>query len=285
MTDKLRKLQLVQLEILKDVAIFCDERNLTYYLFGGTLLGAIRHQGFIPWDDDVDIAMYRDDYEAFIKAFSGKYSDKYYVQNNHTDKEYSRFITKVRLNGTKQVERNLSEIQMHHGIYIDIFPLDHVPKKDGFYLKYRGVLIRIVAGLSNLRAGKRDHASKQKDLLKRTLRFFALLFPRRVINVSYDYLCGMSNKKECNYTTCFASGYGWKKQVVKNDIYSKGQKVEFEGCKFNVPSSYEAILRQVYGNYMELPPLEKRAIGHDLGVIDFGPYNCLFEQEENNKHS
>lgn len=279
MTDTIRKLQLVQLEILKDVARFCDEENLTYYLFGGTLIGAIRHQGFIPWDDDVDIAMYRDDYETFIKSFPKKKHDKYYIQNNHTDKDYSRFITKVRLNGTKQVERNLSDIPMHHGIYIDIFPLDHVPKTDGVCLKMRGTFIRILGALSGLRVGKRDRSSKRRDTLKQILRFVVMIFPRSAINNSFDYICSMSNKIVCDYTTCFASGYGWKKQLVKNETYANGQKVEFEGQKFNIPSNYEYLLTKVYGDYMKLPPVEKRTSGHVLDIIDFGPYCCLFEQE------
>lgn len=283
MMDKTRQLQIVQLEILKDVAKFCDENNLTYYLFGGTLIGAIRHRGFIPWDDDVDIAMYREDYENFVSSFARKNGDKYFVQNNHTEKDYSRFVSKVRLNGTKQVEQDLSEINMHHGIYIDIFPLDHVPKEGGVCLKLRGILIRILAGLSSLRVGKRDRLSEKKDLLKRMLRYFALLFPRKAINNLYDYFCKMSNKKECNYTTSFASGYGWKKQLVKNEVYSIGQKVEFEGCEFNIASDYESILKQVYGDYMKLPPEEKRTSGHCLSIIDFGPYEPCLEEEPKNQ--
>ena len=272
MSNKVRELQLVQLEILKDVTKFCDERNLTYYLDFGTLIGAIRHQGFIPWDDDVDIVMYRNDYEKFIDIFSKENSDKYFVQNNHTDKGYSRFITKIRLNGTKQVERNLSDIKMHHGIYIDIFPLDNVCKNDGVCLRLRGVIIRILFALANLRVGKRDHFSKIKDLLKRTLRVFTFPIPRTVINKTFDFICKMSNETGGEYTTSFASPYGWKKQLVKNEVYSKGKKAEFEGYKFNIPSKYDVILKQLYGDFMKLPPLEKRTSHHTLDIIDFGSY-------------
>lgn len=278
MSNEIRKLQMVQMEILKDVSNFCKKNNLTYYLVGGTLLGSIRHQGFIPWDDDVDIAMYRTDYKNFIDTFSRENSNKYFVQNNYTDKGYSRFITKVRLNGTKQIEKNLSEVSMHHGIYIDIFPLDNVCSSDGFGLRLRGYLLKMLCRYSTLRAGNRDYNCREKDYLRKMLRVFTFFIPMAVVNKIFDYICSMSNKKKGEYTTSFASGYGWKKQLVKNEVYSRGCMVKFEGYKFNIPSKPDILLKQLYGNYMNLPPLEKRISGHVLDMVDFGAYKYLFEE-------
>lgn len=96
MDTDVKRLQRIQLLIHKDRADYCNKNNITYYLVGGTLLGAVRHEGFIPWDDDIDIAMYRDDYNRFIRLFSQEMQEKYFVQNNHTDKNYSRFITIIK---------------------------------------------------------------------------------------------------------------------------------------------------------------------------------------------
>ena len=161
---------------------------------------------------------------------------------------------------------------MHHGIYIDIFPLDNVSKKGGVCLRLRGVIIRILFALANLRVGKRDHFSKTKDLLKRSLRVFTFLIPKTVMNKMFDFVCKMSNKKGGEYTTSFASGYGWKKQLVNNEVYSEGKKAEFEGHEFTVPTQYDVILKQLFGDFMKLPPLEKRTSGHTLDIIDFGSY-------------
>lgn len=109
-------------------------------------------------------------------------------------------------------------------------------------------------------------------MLKRTLRVFTFIVPRPVINKMFDFVCKMSNKKGGEYTTSFASGYGWKKQLVKNEVYSKGKKAEFEGYKFNIPSKCDVILKQLFGDFMKLPPLEKRTSGHTLDIIDFGSY-------------
>ena len=116
--DQIRKLQLAQLYIMKNIAAICDENNICYYLCGGTLLGAIRHSGFIPWDDDLDITMYRQDLKKLTKIVEEKYSDLFFVQNFQSDKNYARYIPKIRLNGTVQMEEDYAKSDIHQGIYI-----------------------------------------------------------------------------------------------------------------------------------------------------------------------
>lgn len=278
-TEKtLRKLQLAQLLILKKIDKLCLDNGLTYYLVGGTLLGAIRHQGFIPWDDDVDIAMYRDDYNRLQEILKEQYTEEFYLQTPSIDKNYNRQIAKIRLKGTLQVEKNLSDIEMNHGIYIDVFPLDYVRKNGGIVLFLRGKLIRILFAYNTMRSGKKSKMPLPKQIIKTMTTWITYLIPRRFVSFLFDYLCTMDNKKECEYTTSFLSGYGWKKQLQPNNVYGKGTKVNFEDYKFNAPAKYDKLLSSLYNNYMKLPPLEKRHSGHELSEIVFGKYDSELEK-------
>lgn len=270
--DKLRKLQLAQLHILKEVDEICANHNLKYYLIGGTLLGAIRHKGFIPWDDDIDIVMYRKDLYELEDIIMNQYSEKYFVQNFKTDRNYTRYITKIRLNGTLQVEKGLENVQTHNGIYIDIFPLDKVCKKNGIGLTLRGEILRLLFAYKTIRYSKDKNTTLWKKRLIKILKPFSYLIPDKLINRLFDFMCTMSNNKKCNYTTNFGSGFGWKRQLVENSVYGQGFLKEFEGHNFVVPCKYEIILTNLYKDYMQLPPVEKRNSGHTLVNIDLGKY-------------
>ena len=110
---ELRKLQLIETSIVADVDAICEKYNLQYYMIGGTLLGAVRHKGFIPWDDDIDLVMYRDDYNRLINIIQTEYSEKYFVQTFETDPYYTRYIAKIRLNGTTMLEECQQKSKAH----------------------------------------------------------------------------------------------------------------------------------------------------------------------------
>lgn len=268
----LRKLQLTQLIILKDIAQICKENNLRYYLGGGTLLGAIRHGGFIPWDDDIDIVMYRDDLERLESILLDNYNEKYFVQNFETDNKYTRYITKVRLNGTRQVSKGLENVQMHKGIYLDIFPLDRVQSSDSLGLRLRGKIIRYLFAYKTLRFIPDKNTTPEKKFLIKILHPISHLIPDKIINWFFDFICTMSENEKCKFTTNFASGYGWKRQLVENSVYGKGVYKRFEDGEYLVPFNYDKLLTQLYGDYMQIPPLEKRKSGHIIVDIDIGKY-------------
>ena len=272
MDDK-KKLQMLQVSIVEDIDRICTEHNLKYYLIGGTLLGAVRHKGFIPWDDDIDLVMYREDYDALISILQQNFSEKYFVQTFKTDRTYTRYIAKVRLNGTRMVESYLENAQSHQGIYVDIFPLDHTVKNDGLGLKLRGSIVRWLFAYKSVRFNARVRTSGLKYIIGKVFKFTTYLIPNRFVNWLFDYVCTMDNKKNCKYTTNFASHFKWKKQMYENEVFGEGCKLEFEGHMFNAPNDYLKILERLYGkNYMQRPPESKRET-HNIIELDFGVYD------------
>lgn len=277
--EQLRKLQLTQLYIMSEIAQICESHGLKYYLCGGTLLGAVRHGGFIPWDDDLDITMYREDLQKLIDIVQREYGTKYFVQTFQTDKAYTRYIPKIRLNDTYQVELGNENVSMHNGVYIDIFPLDHVTKSKGMGLYLRGKILRLLFAYKTAKYAKNKPTTKVKKLIIKIVRPLTWLISDKFINNLFDTVCTATDKPGANYTTSFASHYLWKRQLVSNDVYADGVFLTFEGIEFRVPSRYLDLLTQVFGeDYMELPPEEKRSSGHILTKIDLGQYDELIDK-------
>ena len=278
--DVVRKLQLVQLYMMREIADICEKNNIRYYLCGGTLLGAVRHEGFIPWDDDLDITMYREDMEKLLSIIAQSYGDKYFVQTFQSDRNYTRYIPKIRLNNTYQVEKGQEQDGIHHGVYIDIFPLDHVTKSGGPGLWIRGKILRLLFAYKTVRCTKNKATSKIKRIAIRILKPFSYLIPMKWIDRMFDWVCTMSDKPGAKYTTSFASHYRWKRQLVENCVYGEGTFLKFENAMLRVPSQYLNLLRQVFGeDYMQLPPEEKRTSGHTLTRIDIGEYEAEIMHE------
>ena len=125
--EELRKIQLIETETLKEIISICNKLQIEYFLIGGTCLGAIRHDGFIPWDDDIDIGMRRDDYNRFLRDAPSLLNAQYFLQTPESDKKSVYSYAKLRVNGTRFVEYCVRDVNMHNGIFCDIFPFDEVP--------------------------------------------------------------------------------------------------------------------------------------------------------------
>ena len=270
-----RKLQLCQLNIVKEIDQICREHGLTYYMVGGTLLGAVRHGGFIPWDDDLDIALFREDYQQLQEILIRDYADRFFLQNSQTDPRYPRVIAKVRLNGTVQLERTLAATGSHSGIYIDLFPIDRITKPDGPALRLRGRIVRLCFAYKTLQTGS-DNQNRTK--LKRFLKFVPKLIPPALIDRLMTYVCAKDNGKCGEFCTMFLSGYGWKKQTRKVSVYGKGVYLPFEDTQLCAPDDADAFLTKLFGDYMQLPPQEKR-VAHKLIKVDFGYYDTALENQ------
>ena len=259
----LKEIQKIQFNILKDVARFCDENNIQYFLTGGTLLGAVRHQGFIPWDDDIDIAMLRKDYDKFIKiASKKKISSNCEIGLFHINKNHFYSFIKIYSNTTVCFEEKVCEYS-ENGLFIDVFPMDNIPN-DKILCEYHYIICKIYLFIlyNKFATSKSKLKAFIKIILKNTIfKLFSYKFLIKSINKN----SAKYKNKTTTYITNFYGSYG-KKERTHYNYFSKTVEIEFEGEKFKAPVGYHNYLTQIYGDYMKLPPIEKQCPHHDLKV-------------------
>lgn len=262
----MNELQKKQLEILKEFIRVCDENNLTYFANGGTCIGAIRHHGFIPWDDDIDVMMPREDYEKLLKLQNPWSDDKYFLQTFRTDKHYVLNFAKLRDSSTTYIESLFSGIRQNHGVWIDIFPLDGISTKNKEYKKkwrYKSIRTWVNVYISYPYALRRKVRKRTffKDLglnIVAYLFFWGNIFQYR--NRMIDRWQKRIPYSKATYVTNYCGNIPKKAYVNKNWL-GKPQKVPFEDTYISVPEDYDAYLTFIFGDYMKLPPEDKR-YGH-----------------------
>ncbi len=269
----LRKAQLLQLKIAMEIKKICDDHSISYFFIAGTLLGAVRHRGFIPWDDDLDIGMLRPDYERFLKVCKKNLGKQFFLQNWDTDRHYGLPFSKIRLNGTHYVERNAAKVQAHDGIYVDIFPFDNVPDDKKLQVKQNRItylLKRLILIKNGYQSWEKKEISKK--LIYRIAKIFSLPF-------SIKSLQNMLTKEMLRYNECetikivtFGGAYGYTKESIERKWVSQLTVLDFENSLFSVPGDYKEYLSYFYGDYMQLPPEDKRGNRHNIQKIDFGEY-------------
>ena len=253
---ELRRLQLEELEILDEVVRICDKHNLDYFLVGGTCLGAVRHKGFIPWDDDIDIAMLREDYEKFMLIAIDEINDKYFIQCPLTDKKYYLGFIKVRKNNTTFIqEQEKKEINdSHQGFFIDIFPLDYTNNINSLSLKLNIIMAK---NLTQTMIYKRGY-KKFNELMHPLISLLGLPFSINRLQRWVNKLMQKQNNKEHKYIGSFAGAYHYKKDTFPCNKVLPSKKIEFEGKKYKTFNDFRWYLNHLYGDYMKLPKVEDR---------------------------
>lgn len=269
----LRKVQKTQLEILIEFDRICRKHNLTYQLFSGTLLGAIRHNGVIPWDDDIDVCMLRKDYENFIKICSNELHSSYFLQTNETDPEYIMQFAKIRKNKTLFVEKATSETNIHKGIYIDIFPLDNVePNKLLGKIQYILIYFLGKLNLTRIKMLSKNTKGPIKRILSLISHYMVNLIPKNITDNIQKKLYSMYAESDTQYINHLTNGVSkkrWNMFLRESSSFKDITLVNFEEYKFPAPSNYHNVLTKHYGNYMELPPEDKRSSHHGIIKIEF----------------
>lgn len=253
--------KLVMLKLLKELDRICTKYDISYWLDGGTLLGAIRHGGFIPWDDDIDIGMLRDDYYRFLSIAKNELSDDVFLQTKETDPDYPMYFTKLRDKYSTFHETMYERRKCHKGIFLDIFPFDYV--KHSWWQSHLKLLLHDT-NYSTVRRGA---------YLQRTIGYVMKRFIKYSKIPVYQWLNRIfhAESMEKAEKLAYMMEINEYKLFTKNYLFPLKHHV-FEGKMFYVPHDYDGYLCEYFGDYMQLPPEEKR-INHNIGIEPFTPCN------------
>ena len=224
--EQITKLKQIQLEILKVFIKACGELGLKYFVIGGTLIGAVRHEGFIPWDDDIDVAMMREDYEIFIRKAQELLPKKYFVQSIYSEKNLPFNFCKIRDNETIFVESSARKFNINHGVSIDIFPLDYYPEEEKAQIKFEKKNKRIKNRIQI------RFSVKQKGCLNKVkgfvIKFVSLFFSRKKDIQRREKL--NTSIKESSLIANLCGAWG-KKEIIDKSVFDDVVQLDFEGLK------------------------------------------------------
>ena len=262
----LRKLQLTELGMFKDVADFCDDKGIVYYMSSGTMLGAARHQGFIPWDDDIDICMDVRNYKKFLKLAPTGLPEKYFVQNYRTDPKVSIRWTKVRMNGTTSMERDSTGYDIHYGICMDIFVMAGIPET-----VVKAKIQKVASIIMSILLEKYLSRVKKRPLSRLEKLIYAVspeCLRRKIIALLEIFVLVDTEKcKQC-YNTYFPFPEIARKYESRIFSPSDRVKMQFEDQKFWAFGKWEQYLTDDYGDWRTPPPKDQRGAHGDI-IVDF----------------
>ncbi len=260
----MNELQKVEFDLFRSFTEVCEKLNLNYFLLCGSALGAVRHGGFIPWDDDFDVGMYREDYNKFMELAPELLPEGIFLQNYKSDPGYPFVFAKLRNSNTTFVEKPLADFRMNHGIYMDIFPLDGYPADITEQKKlakgkrnYRRKLYCGFAMPRELKAAMLAGLLRMLGYHKRTQKTLAEYeaFISKYSVGSSDIICSHGNR------------YGESDYILK-EYYGEGKYVTFEGLTVRIPEKYDEYLTCLYGDWRTPPPPEEQKGIHSFTICD-----------------
>lgn len=252
--DKIKEVQSLLLEGMNHIHEICNNNNINYFLIAGSALGAERHSGFIPWDDDADLGLVRSEYNRLLKVLKSSKNEKYFLQDNDTEPNYFLGYSKLRINDTIYKEKYYKNIDMHHGISIDIFPFDHVGEST-YSSRFKYSFIKVLKVLILVKY----YNFTNKGLLY-SICFFPLMILTKKSLLKINKRLLRSNNKILNpaYFMNFFGRYSFDKELVKVGDFGQPKLKKFENVSLCVPENNNEYLQNLYGDYMKLPPLHLR---------------------------
>ena len=261
----LEEMKQIQVDILKDVHLFCEKNNIRYTLIYGSLLGAVRHKGYIPWDDDIDIAMLRDDFEKFVASYKSE-NGFYRVYDCRKDKGYYYPFLKVADTRTV-LEENVS--MQNIGVNIDIFPCDYLfdTKQECINFIKKLDFLKKLFRIKLVKPGKKN--SFIKRILIRVLKLFCLpISMKNIVDREYALVNRLTNHNAKFVGFAFSSDLSCSyRSICPREVFEKYEKVPFEKETFEIISSYDEWLTQMFGDYMTPPPAKERTSPHTLNNV------------------
>ncbi len=258
--NNLKSHQRMMYEMLKEVDRICRKHKINYMLFAGTMLGAVRHHGFIPWDDDLDILMPRLEYERFLQVAEKDLNPQKYFLQKEFSPHWPMFFSKLRCNGTACIERYVPKDEhTHMGVYIDIFPCDNLYENE-IMRKLQFAASKIVIAKS---LGKRGYLTNSK--LKKAVILISQIIPTNILKIFIKYRGGT---KSSMVHTFFGGASQYTKNIYPRIWFSETLPCQFENGQFSIPAGFDEILTQLYGNYLIPLTKEKRGQKEHAEIVD-----------------
>lgn len=263
--EELQEIQNIESVALKVILDICEEIHVQCFLIGGSALGAVRHNGFIPWDDDIDVGMLRNDYVKFLKEAPKYLPEQYYLQTPYNNKINPYFYSKLRVNGTRFVEYCNHNLKMHHGVYVDIFPFDEVPNDEEAnkrHFKKAQKMLNLFVLRQSPDMSKKAETGKEKikSLVRKIIHFSLKIIPHDYLILKIDSHIQKYNGTEQEALACLNFPIRKTEYIKKKDLYPL-KKHRFGDIEIFIPNNYEIYLLTHYGDFMKLPPKDKR-YGH-----------------------
>lgn len=256
----LKRLKEVEVDLLKKIDEFCKENNIRYFLHAGSLLGSIRHKGFIPWDDDIDISMPREDYDRFIVLMKESRGDFSFICNEY-DPNYAYAFGKISDNHTELIETNRKYNKT--GVYIDVFPLDTLPNDEKKAFKFVKkchyyTWMYFMATDVKYRKAKTKKVGFFKHFAYPISKLFGYRYwIKKLKKLSIKY----KNETSEYVANVYSPNYI---HVFKKEWFKESVELPFENIMAQAPCGYKELLEKMYGDYMKLPPVEKQVTHHDF---------------------
>ena len=266
-TFDLQRLQEIELDILREFDALCRRKGLRYFLLGGSALGAVRHGGMIPWDEDIDVGMPRPDYQQFLCQAADELPAHLFVQDWHSEPDCLNSFAKIRDERSLFREEIAADLPIHHGVFIDVFPLDGAPRE------LRAVRRRI----RRMKLLKFAIINRKTSYFRRKSRAASLFLSAAGAIVggdrAYAAIDRLCTRLSYDEGPRIANWHGaWaEREAVPREVFGEGKEWDFGPLRCPLPADADAYLTSLYGNYHELPPPEKRISHHGLDEVRLAP--------------
>lgn len=273
-SENMKKTWAIEMDLYRELQRVCREKELRLFTDGGTTLGAIRHRGFIPWDDDIDVCLLRSDYEQ-LKTMHGEFKEPYFLQSVYTDSMYGYSFLRLRNCNTAVVVEPMNYCKFNQGIYMDIFPIDKVTEED--YLPRREQIKQLIN--KNSAFMRLNYPNKSAHDLEMIQKYYDACETPKSVFEKIEAIAMQDEHRETEYLSLIvstqyeASHKIWPKRIFENSV----PKI-FESIKVDVPVGYDEQLKIYFGDYMQFPPIDQRDGWHNNQTFPEMPYKILYKK-------